>query len=94
MKKSKAKSKKDVEPEVLSALETRNYLETKFDMTDDAFWSWFFSETEFGEINLLSCHPDNIDFIPKNSLNYFKCLRDEFQADFNEDDCLEIENDL
>ena len=90
MKKPKKKKK-----ELLSANDVRDYLSNKFGLDCDPFWDWFFSESSYGDTNLLSM--DLNDVFDRSWLDYIKIIKNEFynsDEDEFDDFSLEIENDL
>lgn len=90
MRKRKSKPKPK-QKSIWSAIQIKNHLETKFNIKNDEFWKWFFSETPWGETNLLDLSdPDACPY--DNCSEYLDILRNEFYDENNEE--IEIENDL
>lgn len=90
----KLKTPKFKKTNFLSAKEIKNYVHTKFDTDNDAFWDWFFSECEWGETNLLSFNEEYIDIIHPKFKEYYNILKNDFMPDADEESCIEIQNDL
>lgn len=92
----KYKKKKQSKPKeivVISADNIEKYIRLKYEIDDDGFWIWFFSDCPFRSTNILSLDL-NKNNIPLKCLNYFKIIAEDFEPDAGEDGCLEIENDL
>jgi len=93
-KSKKVKRPKFKKATFLSASEIRNYVHTKFDTDNDAFWDWFFSECKWGETNLLSFDEEDDGIIPSKCKEYFNILKNDFIPDADEESCIEIKNDF
>ena len=85
MKKPKPCSKN-----IYSALEIKQYLESK-NIIDDKFWKWFFGEFRWGDKNLLGFGPDDPNGGRTEYVNAIKKLK--LKTD-DEDDGVWIEKDL
>lgn len=93
-KSKKTKKPKPKEVAILSASEIEKYIRLKYDVDDNGFWNWLFSECPWGDTGLLSLHEDDYDIIQPDMKTYFNILKDDFLPDADEELCLEIENDL
>lgn len=98
-KKSKNKKSKTKKPQahqvaILSASEVSEYIRLKFEMENEEFWKWFFSESKWGETNLLSVSDNDSEDFEGQWFDYYKIIKEEFGPDANEDSYLEIEYDL
>lgn len=93
-KSKKVKKPKFKKTSFLLASEIKNYVHTKFDTDNDAFWDWLFSECKWGETNLLSFDDADYDLIPPKCKEYFIILKNDFMPDADEESCIRIENDL
>lgn len=95
VKRKKFKKPKPREVCILSANEIENYIRLKYDVDDNGFWKWFFSECSWGDINLLGLHEEDIeDIIQPNHREYVSIIKEDFIDDADEESNLEIENDL
>lgn len=92
-KKSKYKKPKPKEVSVLSADEMETYIRLKYEVDDEGFWTWFFSECPWGETNILLINSNEQHF-PNECKNYYNIIVSDFGPDADEEGCLEIENDL
>lgn len=93
MSKKRYKKPKPKQVAILSASEMRDYIRLKFETENDKFWDWFFSESQWGETNILSL-TDEDEIIQPEFMNYFNIIIKDFSPDADEEDCIEIENDL
>lgn len=93
-KSKKAKKPKPLDIQIMSATDIEYYVNSKFEISNDEFWEWFFSECPWGETTLLALHHDDINEYDKGYRDYIQIIADEFQDYADEELCLEITNDL
>lgn len=90
----KSRKPKAQEAKVFSAENMANYLRIKFDVDDNGFWDWFFSECPWGETNFLSLDDNDIDIIANKFKSYYNLIKTEFLPDADEQASIQIKNDL
>jgi len=78
---------------ILSATEIRKEIKSKFKLDNKPFWEWFFSESPWGETNLISLDKQDEEDIFPEFLDYFKLIKKEYRK-FKVNDVIEIENDF
>lgn len=87
----KSRSKKTKEPTVLKASDIDNFVNIKFEQSDDGFWKWFFEDCKFGETQILDLKDIHIN---EKYIGFYNIIKYDFYPDADENGCLEIENDL
>lgn len=80
------------EIESVSAIQIINYLNDKFEMSNDDFWIWLFTDCEFGETSILLLN--DMSVFNKQYREYILLIKEEYMDYIDEDLSLEIENDL
>lgn len=91
----KFKKPKPREAQILSAKEIDTYISLKYEIDNNEFWDWFFSECPWGETNFLGLHNNDFaDIIQPRFMEYFNIIKQDFIFDADDESCLEIENDL
>lgn len=80
------------ELESVSAIQVINYLNDKFDASNDDFWIWLFTGCKFGETSILLLN--DISVFNKQYREYILLIKEEYIDYIDEDLSLEIENDL
>lgn len=91
-KSKKHKKLKPLDIKIISANEIEYYIRSKFEITNEDFWAWFFSECPFKETNLLCLDPGY--HFPNEYKDYLRLIKDEFSESADEELRLEIENDF
>jgi hypothetical protein len=91
-KSKKAKKPKPLDIKILSATDVEYYICHKFEIINEDFWDWLFSDTPRGETGILLIHQN--DSVPEEYLDYIRLIRDEFDEYADDESCLEIENDF
>lgn len=91
-KSKKTKKPKPLDIQTLSATDIEFYINSKFEISNDEFWTWFFSECPWGETTLLLLEDEDIVF--EEYRDYVRLIRDEFEEYADEELCLEITNDF
>ena len=95
--KKKAKKPKPLDIKVLSAKEIDYYIRNKFEIANDEFWEWFFSECPWGETTILSLNEEDYypdEYNSEKYAEYVQLIRDEFEEYADEEHTLEIEHDF
>lgn len=87
MAKPKYKTKK-----YLSASEVKSFIKKKYKNNGSKFWDWIFSESDWGEDNLVQIIEP--EFMYPGTEKYFSFLEKEFADLADEEGQITIENDL
>lgn len=93
-KSKKIKKPKPLDIQILSATDIEFYINSKFEISNDEFWAWFFGECPWGETTLLALHEDDVREYADEYRDYIRLIREEFQEYADEELCLEITNDF
>ena len=94
-KSKKTKKPKPLDIQTLSATDIEYYINSKFEISNDEFWKYFFGECPWGETTLLALHEDDVtSFYDTAYRDYVRLIRDEFSEYADEELCLEITNDF
>lgn len=80
------------ELESVSAIQVINYLNDKFDASNDDFWIWLFADCKFGETSILLL--SDMSVFNKRHRQYILLIKEEYIDYVDDDFSLEIENDL
>lgn len=80
------------ELESVSAIQVINYLNDKFDASNDDFWIWLFTDCKFGETSILLL--SDMSVFNKQHREYILLIKEEYIDYVDDDLSLEIENDL
>tara|TARA_R110000868_G_scaffold99024_5_gene272687 strand:- start:4638 stop:4919 length:282 start_codon:yes stop_codon:yes gene_type:complete len=80
------------ELESVSAIQVINYLNDKFDASNDDFWIWLFTDCKFGETSILLL--SDMSVFNKQYREYILLIKEEYIDYVDDDFSLEIENDL
>jgi hypothetical protein len=80
------------ELESISAIQVINYLNDKFDASNDDFWIWLFTDCKFGETSILLL--SDMSVFNKQYREYILLIKEEYIDYVDDDLSLEIENDL
>lgn len=76
----------------VSAIQIINYLNDKFEISNDEFWIWLFTDCKFGETSILLLN--DIGVFDKQYREYILLIKEEYYDYMYDDFSLEIENDL
>lgn len=67
------KKKKQEEKPIWSATQIKLHLEEKFNITNNNFWKWFFSDSAPGDVNILE-----FDNVPSKYTKYSNLIKKEY----------------